>query len=366
MVAAAEPNDINLFVFAATIPKIPQEVRSDIVDFLVKLLCKSCFGRTAQPTTVGLCLPKKVSLDTGHARATYLNTNNDFLPLTAKMEGLGKKEESVATVETDAAAASAMISVTDLTSYMYCPRLLFQQKVLGYEEKLNPAMVLGGIRHKFYDLTNKYEEALVVHLPETSREIILEAYSKSYQNLLRHVVASHSNSLALFDIAPEEVVAKLQPIAAAEAGERAENVYSFAAKSSVFGKELWQMLSPKILSELKVKSPMLRLKGTVDRVEIHPNTILPIELKTGKMPSDGVWPSHRVQAAAYMMLLQEKFNTAVTKAVVRYLDHNSSKTVVLNPYMELEVKELTEKVVRLLQGNTEPKPCGRVNCNCTR
>ena len=159
-----------------------------------------------------------------------------------------------------------LVSVTELTSYMYCPRLLFQQKVLGYEEKLNPAMVLGGIRHKFYDLTNKYEETIVVHLPETSRETIAEAYSESYQNLLRHVVAGHSNSLALFDMTPEEVVAKLQPIAAAEASERAENVYSFAAKSNVFGEELWQMLSPKILSELKVKSPMLRLKGTVDRV----------------------------------------------------------------------------------------------------
>lgn len=259
-----------------------------------------------------------------------------------------------------------LVSVTDLTSYMYCPRILYQQKVLGYGEKLNPAMVLGAIRHKFYNLTNKYEEAIVAHLPETSKDTITAAYSETYQNLLRRVVAGHGNSLALFDLSPEDIVAKLLPIAAAEAGERAENVYSFAAKNNVAGEELWQMLSPKILSELKVKSPLLRLKGVVDRVEMYPNAVLPIELKTGKMPLDGIWPSHRVQAAAYMMLLQEKFNTAVTKAVVRYLDHNSSKTVVLNPYMEMEVKELTEKVIRLLLGNTAPKPCGRESCNCTR
>ena len=48
------------------------------------------------------------------------------------MEGPEKSEEPAAAAETDANTVSAIISVTDLTSYMYCPRLLFQQKVLGY------------------------------------------------------------------------------------------------------------------------------------------------------------------------------------------------------------------------------------------
>ncbi|MBI2141250.1 Dna2/Cas4 domain-containing protein [Candidatus Woesearchaeota archaeon] len=268
---------------------------------------------------------------------------------------------------TEAKAAPPMVSVTDLSSFMYCPRALYQKKVLGYEEKLNPAMVLGAIRHNFYDLANKYEERIVVHLPaEFSTEKINAAYSETYQNLLRAVVMNRSKSLEMFGLEPSSIISELRPIAVAEAAERAGNVHSFAAMRNIFGEELWQQLIPKIVTEMKVKSAMLRLKGVVDKVEIYGTTALPIELKTGKMPSDGVWPQHRVQVAAYMMLLQEKFNTTVGKAIIRYLDHNSSRTVVLNPYMELEIKELTEKVIRLLQGSAMPKQCGRENCSCTR
>ncbi|MBI3036315.1 PD-(D/E)XK nuclease family protein [Candidatus Woesearchaeota archaeon] len=277
------------------------------------------------------------------------------------------EEFKVAAAEIVAEATQAMISVTDLTSFMYCPRVLYQQKVLGYEEKPTAAMVLGAIRHSFHDLANKYEEAIVVGMPqEMAHDETIAAYARTYENLIKSAVMSRAKSLALFDIQPFQILPQLQQLAAAEAHERAVNVHRFSTTHNVFGEELWRLLTPKIFTEVRVRSQPLRLKGVVDRVEVYENSVLPIELKTGKMAHDGVWPSHRVQVAAYMMLLQEKFNTAVTKAVVRYLDHNSSKTVVMNPYMELEVRELTEKVIRLLQGETVPKPCGRESCNCSR
>ncbi len=304
-------------------------------------------------------------LDTGHARATYLNMNNESMFGVEELNTIaGVAEQTEGAKET---ARNAMVSVTALSSYMYCPRLLYQQKVLGYEEKLNPAMVLGAIRHNFYDIANKYEERIVIHLPEEfSTEKINTAYSETYQNLLRAAVMNRSSSLKMFGLEPVGIISELKPTVIAEAAERAGNVHRFAAMHNIFGEELWQQLSPKIVSELKIKSALLRLKGVVDKVEIYGNAVLPIELKTGKMANEGVWPQHRVQVAAYMMLLQEKFNTTVNKAIIRYLDHNSSRTVVLNPYMELEVRELIEKVIQLLQSNTAPKPCGKESCSCGR
>lgn len=272
-------------------------------------------------------------------------------------------EEAIADPEKPA----PIISVTDLSSFLYCPRALYRRKVLGYEEKPNQHMILGAIRHQFYDLANKHEEAIVVHLPqETTHGEAVSAYAKTYENLLKAAVMNNAKSLALFDIQPFQVLPQLRQIAAAEAHERAGNVHSFSAQHNVFGEELWQLLTPKILTEVRVRSQLLRLNGTVDRVEVYESSVLPIELKTGKMAQDGVWPSHRVQVAAYMMLLQEKFRKPVGKAVIRYLDHNSSRTIMLNPYMELEVKELTEKVTRLLQSSSAPKPCGRESCSCGR
>ena len=261
--------------------------------------------------------------------------------------------------------ATSMVPVTDLSSYMYCPRLLYQQKVLGKKERLNAAMILGAIRHNFYDLANKHEENIVVHLPaNVTMDETTEAYSKTYRNLIKAAVMTRSKSLALFDIQPFEILEQLQPIAAAEATERAANVHKFSSDNNASGESLWRQLSPKIITELRVKSDKMRLKGTVDRIEMHADTVIPIELKTGKMPRDGVWPAHRVQAAAYMMLLQETFNAPINKAIIRYLDHDSSKTVTLNPYMEMEVTELTEKVSRLLQAKEVPAPCGREGCGC--
>jgi len=155
-------------------------------------------------------------------------------------------------------------------------------------------------------------------------------------------------------------------VAEMEANERAENVFNFASQNSLFGEDLWRNLTPKILTEVKLKSHKLKLKGNVDRVEIHKGTVLPIELKTGKMAKEGVWPSHRVQVAAYMMLLQEEYAIVVDRAIIRYLDHQQSRTVMLNPYMEMEIRELTEKTARLFAGSEPPKPCGRENCTCTR
>lgn len=274
---------------------------------------------------------------------------------------IGVVEEVIADPEKPA----PIVSVTDLSSFLYCQRSLYQRKVLGYEEKLNQHMVLGAIRHNFYDMANKHEERIVLRLPATaSKEEITAAYSETYQNLMKVAVKDHGRALALFSLEPEAVIQELLPIGISEAAERAENVYSFSAQHNVFGEGLWQLLTPKILTEVAVRSQQLRLKGVVDRIEVYENSVLPIELKTGKMAQDGVWPSHRVQVAAYMMLLQEKFRKPAGKAVIRYLDHNSSKTIMLNPYMELEVKELTENVIQLLQSKLIPKPCGRESCRC--
>ncbi len=281
----------------------------------------------------------------------------------ANNEAMEIVEEAIA----DSEKPATIVSVTDLSSYLYCPRVLYQQKVLGYQEKLNKYMILGAIRHNFHDMANKYEESIILRLPtQASKDEITAIYSETYQNLLRVAVKNHGKSLALFDLAPETVITELLPIGASEAAERAGNVYTFSYRHNVFGSELWQLLTPKILTEVRVRSQMLRLKGVVDRIEVYENSVLPIELKTGKMANEGVWPSHRVQVAAYMMLLQEKFNKPVGQAVISYLDHNTSKTITLNPYMELEVGELTEKVTRLMQSKIIPKPCGRESCSCNR
>ena len=69
-----------------------------------------------------------------------------------------------------------------------------------------------------------------------------------------------------------------------ESSIRANNIFSFIEANNVFGEELWQKLTPKILSELRVDSDELRLKGIIDQVHVYDADYVPFELKTGRMP----------------------------------------------------------------------------------
>jgi len=50
---------------------------------------------------------------------------------------------------------------------------------------------------------------------------------------------------------------------------------------------------PILISEQRIGSDKLQLKGIVDRIEVYENGYVPVELKTGKIPKEGVWPGHR-------------------------------------------------------------------------
>ena len=79
------------------------------------------------------------------------------------------------------------------------------------------------------------------------------------------------------------------------------------------------------------------------------------------MPQDGVWPSHRIQIAAYSLLLQEKFNKQIKEGFVVYLDSKEKRHIAINPYMQEEVKQLVNEVIALLESKELPDFCDNEN-----
>jgi CRISPR-associated protein Cas4 len=139
-----------------------------------------------------------------------------------------------------------------------------------------------------------------------------------------------------------------------EVEERSRNIHLFMLENKVYGNELWEKLTPKILSELKVESESLQLRGIVDRVEIYERGYVPIELKTGKMPKEGMWPGHRIQIAAYTLLLEEKFNKEIKECFVNYLDAGARRQLTMNPFMKEEIIELVNEIQNLLEKKNIP------------
>ena len=254
------------------------------------------------------------------------------------------------------------ISVSLLSTYLYCSRKLFLEKVLLLEEPPKESLVMGTIRHETYDKINKKEEEIVTSIKKiTALESLQALYNKEYLAILRKSIANNRKRLQDVNINMLEAYKKSFPFIMEESSIRATNIFNFIEENNIFGEELWQKLTPKIISELRVESEELKLKGIVDQVHVYGNDYVPFELKTGRTPQDGVWPSHRIQIAAYSLLLQEKFNKQVKEGFVVYLDTKEKRHIAINPFMKQEVRQIVDDIIELLEGKEIPDFCNNEN-----
>ncbi len=256
-----------------------------------------------------------------------------------------------------------LMSVTDMCAYNFCKRALYLKLVLGLREPAKPVMVLGSIRHKVYEEANRKEEEIVKQISsDFKRQEIIQMFSSAYNAILNKSVCSYLPQLESLKMDKEEVTVQLQQAVAGQAINRADEIVGFSSKTGLFGKELWESLTPKILSELRVSSEKLRLKGVVDRVEVYGSEYVPVEIKTGRAPNEGVWPDHRLQVAAYMLLLNEKFSVKIKEGLVNYVATGLSRQVVMNPFMEYEINGAVNNVFELVEQKKVPGFCGKGYC----
>ncbi|MEM3154929.1 MAG: PD-(D/E)XK nuclease family protein [Candidatus Woesearchaeota archaeon] len=252
-----------------------------------------------------------------------------------------------------------LIPVSALSSWVHCPRQFYLSYVLKIEEPPKDTMILGLIKHKLHEQIADNEEKIVTQLK--SNENTAATLQNTYINILKNIIASQANSLRSVQMPLSTAFQKALPIAKFEAEELASRIIPLLGKG-LTGEALWHALTPKIKTEYAIQSKKLGLKGRIDRLELHPTGILPVELKSGKAPAEGVWEEHRVQAASYALLLEDAFSTTVPEAVVQYVDHNVRRIIVLNPFIKERIAEITAKVRFCLETKELPKRCGRENC----
>ena len=254
------------------------------------------------------------------------------------------------------------ISVSMLAAYLYCPRKLFLQKILMVEEPPKESLVIGSIRHEVYDYINKAEEKLIKSITEKiNYEELMAMYRENYVNKVREIIIKNRARIREVNLDIANVFRKTWPYIMQEAEERSKNIFSFMTEHDVYGNELWENLTPKIISELSIESDTLQLRGIVDKIEIHKERYVPIELKTGKAPKEGVWPGHKIQIAAYALMLEEKYQKPVKEAFVHYLDNREKRHIAINPFMKEEIINLVLEIQELLEKKSLPNYCQNKN-----
>jgi CRISPR-associated protein Cas4 len=258
-----------------------------------------------------------------------------------------------------------MIAVSLLSSYDYCARKLFLEHVLKLVVVPREVVVKGSIRHSVHDRASKAEEGFVKSIKgELNYNELVDRYKKLHSDILKETIVRNKSKLSELKISMTDFFKESWPLVLQESQHKALNLHEFMKKNKVFGDDLWRLLSPKIESEFYIESEDLMLKGVIDQLEVYDNKIVrevvPYELKTGSAPREGVWPGHKIQAGAYIMLL-EKNKMFVREAFVKYLDINEARVVVMNPFLEKKVLETRDKVLELFKSKDIPDFCESEN-----
>ena len=248
-----------------------------------------------------------------------------------------------------------MISVSALSSYMYCPRKLYLEWVLRLTKPPKDVLLKGTIRHEAHEKINDVEEELVKKITKSQTlKDLQEMYKKEYSEILRGTIRKYKKELLELELNLGETFKVMWPFILNESMIRSLNIFTFSQKYNLYGEELWTKLVPKIVSEFSIESQALGIRGRVDQIEKYETEFVPYELKTGKMPEKGVWPGHRIQLGAYLLMLQEKANKPIREGFIRYLDTNETRQITMNPFLRDEIIELIKKVNLLLKAKSLP------------
>lgn len=258
-----------------------------------------------------------------------------------------------------------MIPVSLLSSYLYCPRKIYLQRVLRLEEPTRESTLRGTIKHNVYDEFSFQKRNIIVNItPDNNLEDIRKAFETLFKQILRNQVIIHKKNIQRLRSEPAKFYASILPTFSNDIKSRAKTVWDFIIKHKVFGEKLWERLTPKIKSEYYIESEILGLKGKIDQVHVYDGKVIPFELKTGKTAKEGLWPGHKIQLAAYIMLLEEKFDMDIGKGEVYYIDENEIRELELNNFHRDDVVQTRENLKALLDSKEIPPIINNENkCN---
>ncbi len=253
-----------------------------------------------------------------------------------------------------------MLSVTDLTSFLHCPKRLYAVKKLGFKEPISAGVALGSAVHRVIERLSQKEVLILADVyHQSSVNDVLARYRREVSSLLSSVLLDLKKEqgggaqelMTLFN----QALAQLNPYLE----ERAKEVIAFTKRRQIFGKELAVEFSRTHRAEESFSSESLGLKGRIDEVRIDGEVIMPVEFKTGSVPFEHVWEEHKVQLAAYALLLEEYYKKPVEQGVVKYLKDGSRREAYLNPFVKQKVRDLVMQVNFVLGQESSPQEgCG--------
>jgi len=237
-----------------------------------------------------------------------------------------------------------IISITDITAYLYCPRKVYLKLVKKIKEPPTKQMISGFLKHKIFDIFNKNEQVMVSSILNNLEEKEIKIlYNQHLTSITYEVLNNYQNMVKSFSINSQELIKDVLKFMEREINLRAESIKK-TLDLGFKGKELWRNLKPKYLTEFEIISEGLGLKGRIDRIKFD-SEILPYEIKT----REEVYQSDKLQLAAYSLLLQEEFKREINKGIIE--TSSLLQEINIDENLKSQVLEIAEKIRNLKQGD---------------
>jgi CRISPR-associated exonuclease Cas4 len=108
--------------------------------------------------------------------------------------------------------------------------------------------------------------------------------------------------------------------------------------------------------EPALRSEKFGLTGSPDKLITIGDELTPSIIKTGAMAENGVWKSDRLQLTAYAILVEEIYNTVVTRGFVEYARWGKVREVTIKRHERRKVLQLRDRVRKIEEGFMPEKP----------
>lgn len=252
-----------------------------------------------------------------------------------------------------------------ISTYLYCKRKLYleQTRKIGVFEDKMP--IKSDLKYRIFDKINSVDEEIVKSIKSFKKlDEIQMVFRRKYYEIANEIIEEGGESLLKIGCGVADFFHEVWPIILKEVNFRANNIFNFMIRRKIYSEELWKELFPKYLSWVRLENNML--KGTVDRIEIYPEHIVPIELKTSKGPTEGVWPGDRLQVESYMILAEGNFGKKVKHGFVNYLESEERRLVQNNEFIGDYVSTILDSIDKCLDGKLPSFVKNRNKCaRCT-
>ena len=235
-----------------------------------------------------------------------------------------------------------------ISTFLYCKRRLYLEQVRGMKSFDENFSVKQEMKHRIFDKINSSDREITCSIKSFKKLDEIEMiFRRKYYEEVNRIIEEAKSYLSDVEIDHSDFFHEVWPFILKEVKFRANNIFNFMVRNKIYSDELWKKLFPKYLSFVRLEDEML--KGVLDRIEIYPEHVVPVELKNSLGATEGVWPGNRIQVESYILLADGKFGKKVKHGFVNYLESDERRLVPNNEFVKEYMITLIENIEKSLK-----------------